>query len=65
MAISRDIDLHIDQQYCGNILRDDYSEILKAQLTRYINCFRNFERTNSPAIPYISAWLEIKMSRCF
>lgn len=58
MAISRDIDLHIDQQYCGNILRDDYSETLKAQLTRYINCFRNFERTNSPAIPYISAWLE-------
>jgi diguanylate cyclase (GGDEF)-like protein len=60
MVIYRDTDINFinSKDYCGNILYGNYSEELKQRVSNYINCFRNFEKTGNPAIPYISAWLE-------
>jgi C4-dicarboxylate-specific signal transduction histidine kinase len=58
MIIHSDFDQIIDRDYCGRILRGDYSERLKRRVSEYIACYRAFEKAGNPAIPYISAWEE-------
>jgi HD-GYP domain-containing protein (c-di-GMP phosphodiesterase class II) len=45
-----------DPTYCGRILYGTFSRALKKRVAEYIQCFRTFEETGTPAIPYISAW---------
>ncbi len=47
-----------DRDYCGRILKGDYSKELKKQVAEYINCYRLFDKTGNPAILYITAWEE-------
>ena len=42
--------------YHGRILNRDFSPQLKERLEQVIPVFQAFDRTDSPAIPYISAW---------
>lgn len=58
MIIHSDFDQIIDRDYCGRILKGDYSEGLKRRVSEYIACYRAFEKAGNPAIPYISAWEE-------
>jgi signal transduction histidine kinase len=48
----------IPHDYCGRILKGEYSLDLKKRVAEYIANYRAFERTGNPAIPYISAWQE-------
>ena len=42
--------------YHGRILHGNFSDQLKKKLKKTIAIFHAFDQTNSPAIPYISAW---------
>lgn len=44
--------------YCGAILRGDYSAVLKARVGDCIRRYCDFEATGSPALLYIAAWRE-------
>lgn len=58
MTIHHDFDQIIDRDYCGRILKGNYSMDLKRRVSDYITCYLAFEKTGNPAIPYISAWEE-------
>jgi len=45
-----------DRDYCGRILKGDYSKELKKRVAEYITCYRLFDKTGNPSIIYISAW---------
>ncbi len=47
-----------DQDYCGRILKGDFSDKLKRRVAECILLFRNFNATANPSLPYISAWHE-------
>ena len=53
-----DFEAMMDVDYCGRILPGDYSTDLKKKVGAYISCYRAFDKTGSPTIPYISAWKE-------
>lgn len=46
--------------YCGRILKGEYSDQLKQRVAGYIKCYHANEETGSPAIQYIAAWREEK-----
>lgn len=48
----------LPDDYCGHILKGNYSRPLKDHITRCISNFRKFDRLGTPAIPYIAAWQE-------
>jgi C4-dicarboxylate-specific signal transduction histidine kinase len=58
MIIHRDFDQVVDKDYCGRILKGNYSVDIKRRVSEYISCYRAFEKAGNPAIPYISAWEE-------
>jgi His Kinase A (phospho-acceptor) domain len=45
-----------DRDYCGRILKGNYSKELKKRVAEYINCYRLFDKTGNPSIIYLSAW---------
>ncbi len=47
-----------DREYDGRILMGDFSFDLKKRVSDCISGFRLFEKTGSPALPYLSAWHE-------
>ena len=47
-----------DRDYCGRILKGNYSTELKNQVAKYIASYRVFDKTGNPAILYITAWEE-------
>ncbi len=53
-----DLNRIIDDEYCGQILKENYSEPLKKRVSYCIESFRAFAETGNPAIPYIAAWQE-------
>lgn len=56
MTINRELEQVVDKNYCGRILKGNYSLDLKRRVAGYIACYRAFENAGNPAIPYISAW---------
>lgn len=58
MTNPHDLDWLIAPDYCGTILRGNYSHELKRKVAEYISQFRSMDHANNPSIPYISAWLE-------
>jgi len=48
----------LSDHYSGRILAGNYSGRLKQRLTGYIQLYRAYEETQSPAILYIAAWRE-------
>ena len=42
--------------YCGRLLRGDYSDALKDKVREQIAAFFSFDQIDIPIIPYISAW---------
>ena len=44
--------------YYGRILNGSYSQALKGHVNRCIQYFQEFDRLQTPAIPYIAAWHE-------
>ena len=44
--------------YYGRILNGSYSQALKGHVNRYIQYFQDFDRLQTPSIPYIAAWHE-------
>jgi HD-GYP domain-containing protein (c-di-GMP phosphodiesterase class II) len=47
-----------DRDYCGRILKGEFSNELKKRVAEAILLFRNFNVTANPAMPYICAWRE-------
>lgn len=48
----------MEGDYRGRILLGDFSHELKKRVSDCISGFRLFEKTGSPALPYLSAWHE-------
>ena len=48
----------IPDEYCGHILKGNYSRPLKDHISRCIQYFQKFDQLGAPAIPYIAAWKE-------
>ncbi len=51
-------DQDTNDNYYGHILNGNYSDRLKCHVAECIRRFKAFDKTGSPAIPYISAWQE-------
>lgn len=58
MTNLQDFNWVFDQDYCGRILKGDFSNKLKRRVAECILLFRNFNVTANPSLPYISAWQE-------
>ncbi len=58
MKIDPDFTGAADEEYHGRILTGDFSPPLKERVSTCISGFRVFEKTGSPALPYLSAWHE-------
>jgi HD-GYP domain-containing protein (c-di-GMP phosphodiesterase class II) len=58
MANQHEFDWIIDRDYCGRILKGNFSDALKKRVIEYIILFQNFNTSANPTIPYISAWAE-------
>jgi hypothetical protein len=56
MKIHDDFSSVNDPDYCGRILKGNYSKELKKRVAEYIACYRLFDKTDNPSIIYISAW---------
>jgi len=56
MAI--DVSVELKESYPGRILRGDFSESLQVDLGGLVAAFQAFDRTETPGMPYISAWRE-------
>ena len=48
----------LPDDYYGHILKGNYSRPLQDHIARCIRNFREFDRLETPAIPYIAAWQE-------
>jgi HD-GYP domain-containing protein (c-di-GMP phosphodiesterase class II) len=58
MNNQQDFNWIFDGDYCGRILKGEFSNDLKKRVAEAILLFRNFNVTANPAMPYISAWRE-------
>ncbi|MFZ5771499.1 MAG: HD-GYP domain-containing protein [Thermodesulfobacteriota bacterium] len=58
MSNQQDSNWIFDGDYCGHILRGQFSDDLKKRVAEAIGLFRGFNVAANPAIPYISAWRE-------
>lgn len=62
MADQDNFDRVNDSDYCGRILKGNFSETLKKKVSDYIAIFQKFNTLGNPIIPYISAWSAISHS---
>lgn len=58
MSNQQDSHWIFDRDYCGRILKDEFSNELKKRVADAISLFRSFSVNANPSIPYISAWRE-------
>jgi diguanylate cyclase (GGDEF)-like protein len=52
------MDAILNNTYYGQILSGSFSEELKTRVAECIRCFKSFDETGGPTIPYIAAWQE-------
>jgi HD-GYP domain-containing protein (c-di-GMP phosphodiesterase class II) len=58
MSNQQDSNWIFDRDYCGRILKGEFSNELKKRVADAISLFRSFSVNANPSIPYISAWRE-------